>query len=184
MVSLCVPEQRTWALRYTRDRFREQNTAQGLTRLLSEGEEELERFIATLRTAGRLIEPTRRQSSVSAPAGQVEAIPFSSPGVSASMQFSERGVKQHSASDGTTLMHEMCHWDCEIVQRWLRSEFGLSPQTLAAFDLHRVDGQLLSVIDDIDLSGELGIESRLLRKRILLAIATRKRRDIGSADRT
>ena len=44
-----------------------------------------------------------------------------------------------------------------------------------AFARHRVDGALLLQIDEADLSDELGVASRLQRKRLLTAI-----RDLGS----
>jgi hypothetical protein len=50
----------------------------------------------------------------------------------------------------------------------------LDAEALARFDAHRVDGRLLALIDDQDLRDELGIGSRLLRKRILAAVALRR----------
>ena len=59
-------------------------------------------------------------------------------------------------------------WRLSDVQAWLRNS-GLAEHA-EAFALHRVDGALLVQIDDEDLRGELGITSRLQRKRLLAAV--------------
>ena len=64
-------------------------------------------------------------------------------------------------------------WKVRDVEVWLHG-LGLEEHT-QAFARHRVDGALLLQIDEADLSDELGVASRLQRKRLLTAI-----RDLGS----
>jgi hypothetical protein len=64
-------------------------------------------------------------------------------------------------------------WKVRDVEVWLHG-LGLEEHT-QAFARHRVDGALLLQIDEPDLSDELGVASRLQRKRLLTAI-----RDLGS----
>ena len=59
-------------------------------------------------------------------------------------------------------------WDENAVGAWLQ-ELGLG-QHAPAFARCRVDGRLLLQLDDEDLSAELGVESRLERKRVLTQI--------------
>ena len=64
-------------------------------------------------------------------------------------------------------------WKVRDVEAWLHG-LGLAEHA-QAFARHRVDGALLLQIDEADLSDELGVASRLQRKRLLTAI-----RDLGS----
>jgi hypothetical protein len=59
-------------------------------------------------------------------------------------------------------------WRVHDVEAWLHG-LDLAEYT-DAFARHRVDGALLLQIDDADLSDELGVASRLQRKRLLTAI--------------
>ena len=59
----------------------------------------------------------------------------------------------------------MQEWDVDEVCRWLKAS-GLADH-VAAFRQHDIDGKLLCRLDDDDLLAELGIASRLTRKKIL-----------------
>jgi hypothetical protein len=165
MASLCVPAHRAWVLRYTRDRFRDPAGGLNLARLLSEGEEELERFVGTLRAAGRLPAAVERPSIDSIPSASLLSSSTQPGGTVAGA-----GPVPHPG--GAQCLAE---WDCAAVQRWLQSEVGLGADELALFEAHRVDGRLLALVDEEDLRGELGIGSRLLRKRILAAVSSLSR---------
>ena len=62
-------------------------------------------------------------------------------------------------------------WGVPKVQDWLRGHLGLA-EHCDAFLKHRIDGSMLQQIDDQDLRDELGVHSRLQRKRILVSIAS------------
>lgn len=161
MASLCVPAHRAWVLRYTRDRFRDPGSSSSLGRMLTEGEEELERFVGTLRAAGRLTGTDPRPSADPVRPASLASCSMQPDGTMA-------GAEPVPPPGGATRLDA---WDCASVQRWLQSEFGLDDEALARFDVHRVDGRLLALVDDQDLRDELGIGSRLLRKRILAAVS-------------
>ena len=55
-----------------------------------------------------------------------------------------------------------------MLNEQLLSDFGSSR---ARFRSHHVDGPLLLLLDDQDLRDELGVASRLLRKRILSTVS-------------
>ena len=80
----------------------------------------------------------------------------------------------HDAETAATPPYE---WDENGVGAWLET-LGLG-QHAAAFAKCRVDGRLLLRIDDEDLADELGVSSRLERKRILAQIE-RLRAEIAS----
>ena len=61
-------------------------------------------------------------------------------------------------------------WSVEEVGDWL-SSLGLAEHA-SAFARERIDGQMLMEIDDEDLHAELGVSSRLQRKRILAGVAS------------
>ena len=154
MAALSVPEHRAWMLRYVRDRFRDVPAGADFARRVREGEEELERHILTLRRAGRLpvdgchaavaappsLGPPAAAPSVDAPLGSPAAAP----------------LKQRVEA-----------WSCSDVCDWLERDLALETAAVARFRSHHVDGPLLLLLDDQDLRDELGVASRLLRKRIL-----------------
>jgi len=171
MTALCIPEHRSWTTAYARDRFRDPSGMQSLARMLTDGEEELARFVNTLRTAGRLVE------TVAAPTYSPGAAWWalcrggaSSPSDTADAGRSSGNVSARKPEP----LRDVESWDCRAVRRWLQEEFALGETSLARFDEHRVDGRTLLLIDDTDLSGELGMGSRLLRKRVLDGVARRR----------
>ena len=143
---LCVDEHRPWMTSYVRLRFRDDvGSREKLPARLSEGEEELARMLVTLERAGRLVPR----------AGGVESASSQPP---------------HSATPSASCpLDTATGWSEARVQRWLSECLGMG-EHVAAFARHRVDGALLLQLDDTDIGGELGVASRLQRKRLLVEI--------------
>ena len=59
----------------------------------------------------------------------------------------------------------MTEWSVDDVCVWLRQV--ACGEWCNVFERHEIDGKLLSRLDDDDLTGEMGIESRLKRKKLL-----------------
>ena len=70
-----------------------------------------------------------------------------------------------STSPPASLPQLMQDWDVSDVCRWL-TRIGL-PHLATAFRVHDIDGKLLCRLDDDDLVGELAVQSRLVRKKVL-----------------
>ena len=178
--ALSIEQHRAWSTAYVRNTFREAGSSRSLERRLDEGEEELARFLLRLRQAGRPEEPIlrlgqrsagsrrrsawshdpfRREQRSSRSAAAAEAVP--------PVATSRRPV-QAEARSSSSEYDDVHAWSLSDVQAWLRNS-GLAEHA-EAFALHRVDGALLVQIDDEDLRGELGITSRLQRKRLLAAV--------------
>ena len=64
------------------------------------------------------------------------------------------------------------NWDGDAVSGWLE-RIGLG-QYAAIFESQEVDGELLDLLSDADLDDDLGVHSRLHRKKILLEISRLK----------
>jgi hypothetical protein len=150
----CVDDHRDMMMTYVRVRFRDNalatSSSSALTRCLREGEDELKRFMRTLQAAGRLPDP---QSITDPPSAEPVNV----------------GVSPSGGLLNTR------RWTEAAVQEWLRG-LGLD-EHIAAFARHRVDGALLFQLDDEDLAHELGVTSRLQRKRILSRIGELKSAD-------
>ena len=145
----CVEEHRAWAGSYVRMRFRDDAVARGggtvaTARQLREGEDELQRMVRMLQHAGRLGDAVRYE-----------------PDAARASAYGSTPASQ-AAARGTAPPRE---WDEATVGEWLES-IGLG-QHAPAFARRRVDGRLLLLIDDEDLASELGVASRLERKRVL-----------------
>ena len=75
------------------------------------------------------------------------------------------GARLRSTSPPASLPHSMQDWDVTDVCRWL-TRIGL-PHLIPTFRSHDIDGKLLCRLDDDDLVGEMAVEGRLARKKVL-----------------
>lgn len=128
---------------YIRQRFRHEVPLRTLGVRLTEGEEELQRMLNMLVAKAHLT------------ADQADRL---------------RHVVG-STDHATAVAPKKNYWNCNEVGAWL-SGLGLAHHALA-FEKLRVDGRLLSRIDDEDLR-ELGVESRIERKRLLMELESLK----------
>ena len=142
-------------------------------------EEELARFLLRLQQAGRTDEQVLRLEQRSAGSRRRAAWshdPFRptqrSPSKTAEAMRSAEcvAVPKKLAPEASSSTASIEAWRLSDVQGWLREQ-GFA-EYAEAFARHRVDGALLVQIDDEDLQGELGVTSRLQRKRLLTAIRT------------
>ena len=140
----CADGQRDWTASYVRMRFRESAPGQ---RKIAEEEEELAGFVAKLLGTGRLqpVEARRLQPGAPPPPPPPPPPPR----------------EQQPAPAARA-------WDEDDVGAWLR-ERGLE-QHVQTFARNRVDGRVLLSLDDADLADELGVASRLERKRLLAGL--------------
>ena len=155
----CVPDQRSFALTYVRMKFREPGAAEPGTHAYSEklanGQEELGRMVSMLRAKDRLSDGTAAALlSPTSPAPSRLRKPESQQ-VGATLSN-----RNSLIADGDVLRE----WTESDVAAWL-TRLGLSEHA-PAFARSRVDGRLLTMLDDEDLL-ELGVSSRLQRKLIL-----------------
>ena len=155
---LCVADHRHTMITYLRVRFRDNPAASSsegsLARALRDGEDELARFLKTLQSTGRL-QPKTTPADPAPPAPAVYSAHILHP----------------SGPSGEALNMIDAHvsrWAESTVQEWLRG-LGLE-EHVPAFKRGRVDGALLLVLDDEDLEEELGVVSRLQRKRLKMRI--------------
>ena len=147
----CVEEHQAWMTDYVRQRFRDDAFVRGggaaaLKRRLAEAEDELDRMVHTLQRAGRLDANARVARQ------QPESVSTTSSPPKAEDDARPSGLPPYQ-------------WDENAVGEWLQG-IGLG-QHAPAFARCRVDGRLLLKLDDEDLSEELGVTSRLERKRML-----------------
>jgi len=142
-----VEKERAWAVDYVRMRFRDALTAP-LERCLRGGEEELARFNAALSKTGRLRNPELAATS-------------------------DRSIQSNSidpvADCSFRVRCPIQKWSVEDVLQWLQQTLDFSHSQLQPFRKHGVDGELLCALDDVDLESELGVASRVQRKRLLIA---------------
>ena len=141
-------------MHYVRIRTRE-NIERGLSEpalsiVLREAEHELQDFVKTLCATGKMTEDdVLRLSTTSSMNSQDPSAALSSSG----------------DDDSDVAVHT---WSVDAVEKWLhRLNLGQHAKKFAAAG---VDGGLLLRIDDADLADELGVTSRLERKRVLLEI--------------
>lgn len=154
-----VDSQRAWALQYVQMRFRDDALVRGggpqtFAIRLREAEDELLRFVHTLQIKDRLS---------SAEALKLTGLQHghgSTP---------EPDVREHN-TDAASQKDSAATWDEDAVGAWLQ-QLGLGEHA-PAFARCRVDGRLLLRLDDQDLEEELGVSSRLQRKRILAQLET------------
>ena len=163
VADLCTEEHRAWASSYVRMRFRDDALARGggantMARRLTEAEDELLRMIKTLQHAGRIdSQDAERILQSQEPSGE-----------SAEKKSAPSGTAREPylpASASTTPPYD---WDLNAVGAWLQG-LGLG-HVAPAFARCHVDGALLLRLDDEDLADDLGVASRLERKRILLEL--------------
>jgi hypothetical protein len=142
-----VPEQRAFSVTYVRSRFYERqvdSNGNKLAEVLTEGWDELERFVSMLSLKGRVTDDGA--------ARLVSRSAVKTPGPPAADAREARGA----------LLADT--WNESAVSEWLR-DLGLDVH-VSAFADARVDGRLLLKLDDEDLL-ELGVTSKLQRKLIL-----------------
>ena len=142
-----VPEQRAFSVTYVRSRFYERqvdSNGNKLAEVLTEGWDELERFVSMLSLKGRVTDDGA--------ARLVSRTAVKTPGPPAADAREARGA----------LLADT--WNENAVSEWLR-DLGLDVH-VSAFADARVDGRLLLKLDDEDLL-ELGVTSKLQRKLIL-----------------
>lgn len=147
-----IPDQQAWAIKYVQLRFRDaalvRGGGQSAEIRMKEAETELARFVSTLHQKSRL---------TAAEAVKLGEIPT---------EIRNRAVERvDPAADSPRAPSE---WDEHAVSDWLQ-QLGLSEHA-PAFARCRVDGRLLLRLDEDDLSEELGVTSRLQRKRILVEV--------------
>ena len=150
-----VPAHRAWMLRYVRDKFREESSPLSREQRFREGQDELRRFIETLRKTGRIDAP----------------LPLEDPPMTTALPSGGHsdGIARDTARP-LAFPDKVSDWTVDEVQRWLRREKLAEELVLSAFARHSVDGALLLELDVHDLEGELGMTSRLQRKRIIARI--------------
>ena len=144
-----VPEQRAFSVTYVRSRFYERqvdSNGNKLAEVLTEGWDELERFVSMLSLKGRVTDDGA--------ARLVSRSAVKTPG-----QTPEHLLQTVPAADARADT-----WNENAVSEWLR-DLGLDVH-VSAFADARVDGRLLLKLDDEDLL-ELGVTSKLQRKLIL-----------------
>jgi hypothetical protein len=144
-----VPEQRAFSVTYVRSRFYErqvESDGNKLAEVLTEGWDELERFVSMLSLKGRVTDDGA--------ARLVSRSAVKTPG-----QTPEHLLQTVPAADARADT-----WNENAVSEWLR-DLGLDVH-VSAFADARVDGRLLLKLDDEDLL-ELGVTSKLQRKLIL-----------------
>jgi hypothetical protein len=142
-----VPEQRAFSVTYVRSRFYERqvdSNGNKLAEVLTEGWDELERFVSMLSLKGRVTDDGA--------ARLVSRSAVKTPGPPAADAREAQGA----------LLADT--WNENAVSEWLR-DLGLDVH-VSAFADARIDGRLLLKLDDEDLL-ELGVTSKLQRKLIL-----------------
>ena len=142
-----VPEQRAFSVTYVRSRFYEKHVDSNgnkLAEVLTEGWDELERFVTML--------SLKRRVTDDGAARLVSRSAVKTPVPPAADAREARGPRPADT------------WNENAVSEWLR-DLGLDVHVSALADA-RVDGRLLLKLDDEDLV-EFGITSKLQRKLIL-----------------
>lgn len=146
----CIPEQRTNMGVYVRDRFRDPAVShlrahrdpELIARHLKDGNEECDRMV-------ELLGKTKRLDAAGVQRMLLQVVP------------AQPHAQPTQVAPVAGLMREA------DVATWL-TELGLQ-EHVAAFQRARVDGELLLALDGDDLL-ELGVESRVTRKRLLLRV--------------
>ena len=147
----CVPEFREGMAEHIRERFRAYPLrGESPQARLDDAESQLQRMIEMLLSQGRMNDTMAKKLSQNQPSAECHAATDSE----------ESGC---SADHSTT---PAAQWDSGMVGSWL-IHLGLERHA-PAFREHNIDGRLLLRLDDVDLSEELGVTSRIERKRILL----------------
>ena len=126
---------------------------------LREAEDELQRMVDLLLKSGRM--NAAAAEKVRPPAPCTGETPASTSSSSIRMPVG-------SSSSNSSDIECPLEWDEGRVSEWLQ-ELGLAHHAAAFSRLH-VNGKLLQQLDDADLADELGVSSRLERKRLLLLI--------------
>ena len=119
---------------------------------------------------------TGQQAQPAAPASAPASAPAGAPAIAQLLvdePLPDRAAGGASDAAAPRASTGVRSWKVRDVEAWLHG-LGLAEHA-QAFARHRVDGALLLQIDEADLSDELGVASRLQRKRLLTAI-----RDLGS----
>jgi hypothetical protein len=148
--AFCVPSHRATTAQYVRQRFRDALPQHNLTTQLQEAEAELQKMLTMLQQQGRV-------SADAAMKLRADYVPALHQAVSPS-----KGSVQQA---GHAADAAVAAWDADAVGEWL-THHGFERHAPAFCDA-RVDGRLLVLLDDADLL-ELGVSSRVERKRILL----------------
>ena len=129
-------------------------TTTALTLALTNSRRDGTSMVRTLLHAGRIDEATASRVARWSHAGETDAPPRP--------KSAEAGTAAAAKATTGSPPHT---WDINAVGAWLQ-DLGLG-QHASAFAHHRVDGRLLLQVDEQDLVEELGVASRLERKRIL-----------------
>ena len=154
---------------YIRIKFRDEALVGGagstLTARLTDGEGELQQMMTTLQRTGRL--PTAAEAE----AGHAWVARW------VASEHSGAALAHQTPADETPAVATEGEWASGPPRRWSEADVGrwlralrVDERHVAAFAEHRIDGDMIFELDDLDLRDELRVESRLERKRLLAKI--------------
>ena len=153
---------------YVKNRFREDAMGRGMSptavqNRLTDAEDEIQRMIQMLVSTGRLNDDGAAR--LARPYKAADASSSSAAAATTPKRVAAGALSGDGSRSKPRVGPPARDWDEDAVGAWLQA-LGLG-QHADAFAHHRIDGRLLLQLEDADLGNELGVSSRLERKRIL-----------------